>query len=201
MKKISICLITLFVTMTSFAQNTPNTISVSGNYSYTVQPELTAKMILSLSNVYYDAPGLNLPELKSTYLNNISKAGLDKNMVKEDELAYAMMGYEKEGVILEFKTKSLEQLKTFLNVKALGVSKSDASIEFTLTDDEMANYAKLAYDNAKSKAEAIAKKIGRTVGKAIYISDSNNNKVSESLYYATDITSRDYYLTVSFELL
>lgn len=183
------------------AQNTQNTISVSGNHVYKVQPELTAKMMISLNNIYYDAPGMTFPEIKTSYVNNLSKAGIDKRKITEDDLAYAIMGYEKEGTMISFKTKSLEELKTFLGVKSLGVSRSETTMEFTLTDDEMAIYAKLAFDNAKSKAEAIANKIGKTVGKVTAISDSNSNKISGSLYYTNEINTRDYYISVSFELL
>ncbi len=201
MKKTFTVLSILFLTMTSIAQNTPNIISVSGNHAYKVQPELTAKMMISLNNIYYDAPGMTFPEIKTSYMNNLSKAGININMISEDNLAYAIMGYEKEGNMLSFKTKSLEEIKTFLGVKSLGVSRSETTMEFTLTDEEMASYAKFAYDNAKSKAEALAKKIGRTVGKVTNISDSNSNKISGSLYNTNEINTRDYYISVSFELL
>jgi hypothetical protein len=70
-----------------------------------------------------------------------------------------------------------------------------------LTDSQMADYAHKAYENAKQKAEAIAKKIGRSVGKVIYISDGNNEEINESLYYGNAIKKRTYYLNASFELL
>lgn len=201
MKNLITLLPILLLTMTSMAQNTQNIISVSGNHEYKVQPELTAKMMISLNNIYYDAPGMTFPEIKTSYMNNLSKAGISKAKISEDDLAYTIMGYEKEGTIIAFKTTSIEELKTFLGVKSLGVSRSETTMKFTLTDEEMANYAKLAFKNAKSKAEALAKKIGRTVGKVSTISDNNSNKVSGSLYYTNEINTRDYYISVSFELL
>ncbi|MDP5228943.1 MAG: SIMPL domain-containing protein [Cellulophaga sp.] len=201
MKNLITLLPILLLTMTSMAQNTQNIISVSGNHEYKVQPELTAKMMISLNNIYYDAPGMTFPEIKTSYMNNLSKAGISKAKISEDDLAYTIMGYEKEGTIIAFKTTSIEELKTFLGVKSLGVSRSETTMKFTLTDEEMANYAKLAFENAKSKAEALAKKIGRTVGKVSTISDNNSNKVSGSLYYTNEINTRDYYISVSFELL
>lgn len=201
MKNLITLLPILLLTMTSMAQNTQNIISVSGNHEYKVQPELTAKMMISLNNIYYDAPGMTFPEIKTSYMNNLSKAGISKAKISEDDLAYTIMGYEKEGTIIAFKTTSIEELKTFLGVKSLGVSRSETTMKFTLTDEEMANYAKIAFENAKSKAEALAKKIGRTVGKVSTISDNNSNKVSGSLYYTNEINTRDYYISVSFELL
>lgn len=201
MKNIITVVSILFLSITTMAQNTPNTISVNGNHSYSVQPEFTAKMMISLNNIYYDAPGMTFAEIKATYMNNLSKAGISKAKISEDDLAYAIMGYEKEGTMVSLKTTSLEELKTFLGVKSLGVSRSETMMEFNLSDDEMATYAKIAFNNAKAKAEAIAKKIGKTVGEVTSISDSNTNKVSGSLYYTNEINTRDYYISVSFELL
>lgn len=201
MKKNIICIVLTFITMATFAQTNSNSISVNGTHIFTIQPEYEANMTLSLSNVYYDAPGLSLPELKATYLSNLTKAGISKNAISEDNLAYAMMGFEKEGTTIKLKTKSLEELKLFLSIKALGVTKSDVSFKAVISDEEEAYYSKLAYDQAKAKAEAIAAKIGRKVGKAIAISNSNSNTIRESLYYATEVNEREYLIAVSFELL
>ena len=201
MKKTAISLILVFITMTTFAQNIPNSITVNGEHEYVIKPEFEAKMILSLANVYYDAPGMTLPDLKSTYLNNLEKAGISKSSISEDELAYAIMGYEKEGTVIKLKTKSTEEMKKFLNVRGLGVTKSDANLSYVLSNEEMANYTKLAYEDAKAKAMAMAEKIGRKVGKALYITNSNSNETVESIYYATEINNRKYNISVSFELL
>lgn len=201
MKKTAIPILILFFTMTTFAQNIPNSITVNGEHIYTITPEFEAKMILSLANVYYDAPGMTLPDLKATYLNNLIKAGVNKNTISEDELAYAIMGYEKEGTVIKLKSKSLAELKKFLAVKGLGVTKSESNLSYVISNEEMANYTKLAFNNAKAKAEAMAEKIGRKVGKALYISNTNSNTIEESLYYATEINNRQYSISVSFELL
>ena len=146
-------------------------------------------------------PQATLPELKSTYLNSLAKAGITKNAIVEDDLAYALMGYEKEGTIIKLKTKSLEEIQKFLYVKALGVTKSDTSLSYILSNQDVANYTKQAYDDAKAKAEAMAEKIGRKVGNVISLSNTNSNKISESLYYASEFQNREYYIAVSFELL
>ncbi|MBU2995087.1 hypothetical protein KO500_01515 [Cellulophaga baltica] len=201
MKKLAFNLIILLMTMTGIAQTTPNSISVYGSYEYQIKPEYKARMIISMNNVYYDAPGMAFPEIKKSYLDNLTKAGIQINSITDDALGYATLGYEKEGTIIEYKTKDLNNLKKFLETKGLGVTKSDATIETTFTDEELANYAKLAYDNAKKKAENIAKKIDRKIGNAIFISDTNGNILTESLYYNSSDTNRTYQITVSFELL
>lgn len=201
MTKKAIPILILFFTMTTFAQNIPNSITVNGEHIYTITPEFEVKMILSLANVYYDAPGMTLPDLKATYLNNLIKAGVNKNTISEDELAYAIMGYEKEGTVIKLKSKSLDELKKFLAVRGLGVTKSESNLSYVISNEEMANYTKLAFDNAKVKAVAIADKIGRKVGKALFISNTNSNIIEESMYYATEINNRQYSISVSFELL
>ena len=201
MTKKAIPILILFFTMTTFAQNIPNSITVNGEHIYTIRPEFEAKMILSLANVYYDASGMTLPDLQNTYLNNLTKAGVNKNTISEDELAYAIMGYEKEGTVITLKTKSIEELKKFLAVRGLGVTKSESNLSYVISNEEMANYTKLAFDNAKVKAVAIADKIGRKVGKALFISNTNSNTIEEFMYYATEINNRQYSISVSFELL
>ncbi|MGB5553246.1 MAG: SIMPL domain-containing protein [Flavobacteriaceae bacterium] len=201
MKKSILVLALIFTTMTTFAQTFTNNITVSGIYKYNIAPEYSAKMIVSMSNVYYDTETVSMSEVKSGYLDKLAKIGISSDRLKEDDLYYSMMGYDKEGTVIEFKTKSLEEMKKFLMVKAIGVTKSDTTLEAELTDGAMADYAKGAFENARQKAEAIANKIGRKIGKAIYINDSNYNKIAESMYYGSPTNSREYSISVSFELL
>lgn len=202
MKKVILSAALMLSSLGLLAQNSyQNNISVNGVHSYEISPEYSAKMIVSMTNVYYDAQTVSLSEIKSGYLDKLAKVGISSDRLKEDSLHYALMGYDKEGTVYEFKTKSLEEMQKFLSIKSIGVSKSDTTLNAELTDDQMAGYAKSAFDNAKSKAEAIASKIGRKIGKAIYISDSNSKKIQESLYYGSPTNTKEYYISVSFELL
>lgn len=200
MKKFLLSMTMLTVCTGIFAQSLKDNISVSGNHKYTIAPEYSCKMVVSLNNVYYDSETVSQSEIKSGYLDKLAKVGISSDRIKEDPLHYALLGYEKEGTVLEFKTNSLEEMKKFLLVKAIGVSRSDTTYETELTDAQMAEYAKAAFDNAKKKAEDIAQKLGRKIGPAVYISDSNLKKISESMYYGNTSQERDYYISVSFEL-
>lgn len=184
-----------------YAQNYQNNITVNGIHAYSISPEYSSKMIVSLNNVYYDAQTMSLSEVKSGYLDKLAKAGISSDRLKEDSLYYSLLGYEKEGTVMVFNTKSLEEMQKFLSVKSIGVTRSDTNLETELTDAEMADYGKAAFDNAKEKATAIATKVGRKIGKAIYISDTNTKKISESVYYGNTDDKKEYYLSVSFELL
>ncbi len=200
MKKVVLSMAMLLMTVGVFAQNFQNNITVNGNHKYSIAPEYSSKMIVSLNNVYYDAQTMSLSEVKSGYLDKLGKVGISSDRLKEDPLHYALLGYEKEGLILEFKTNSLEEMQKFLAVKSIGVTRSDTTLEAELTDAQMADYAKAAFDNAKKKAQGLAAKIGREIGQAIYVSDTNYKKISESMYYGNTNQDRDYYISVSFEL-
>lgn len=201
MKNILFTLLLFFTAQLAVTQTTPNSISVNGTAEYSVNPEYSSRMIVSLNNVYYDAATMDLNEVKATYLDKLSKVGINAYQLTEDSLYYALLGYEKEGTVMTFKTKSIAEMQKFLNVKSIGVSRSDTTMEAELTDEQMANYAKAAFDNARTKAEAIAQKIGRSIGKAVSISDTNNKEISESVYYGNTGNKRVYYLSVSFLLL
>ena len=200
MKKIVLSMAMLLMTVATFAQNPQNNITVNGNHKYSISPEYSSKMIVSLNNVYYDAQTMSLSEVKSGYLDKLAKIGISSDRLTEDPLHYALLGYEKEGVILVFKTNSLEEMQKFLAVKSIGVTRSDTMLETELTDAQMADFSKAAFDNAKKKAQGIAAKIGRKIGPAIYLSDTNIKKISESMYYGNTNEDRDYYISVSFEL-
>ena len=201
MKKLFLSItLTIILFGTIQAQTDTHSITVNGTYEYTIGPEYISKMVVSLNNVYYDAQTISLSEVKSGYYDKLKKAGISSSTLKEDVFAYNLLGYEKEGTIVEFRTKSMEEMKKFLSVKSIGVSRSESSLEFELDQEQAANYAEKAFKNAKKKANAIATKVGRKVGKAMIISDTNHSKIQESLYYGNIKTNRDYYISVTFEL-
>ena len=201
MKKIVLTAVFVLISTGIFAQTQTNSISVNGSHTYSIAPEYHASMIVSLNNVYYEPQLTSLSEIKATYLTKLEKAGIDRNSIIDDDLSYAILGYDKEGTIFRYKTSSLEEMKKFLSVKSIGVTKSETNIKATLGHEEMATYAEAAYKDAKKKAEQIAKKIGKSVGKVTSFGDSNSRKIKESLYYGSLITEREYYISVSFELL
>jgi len=187
--------------MSSFAQNYQNNITVSGSHTYDISPQYTTKMVASLTNVYYDAEITCLDDVTLGYYEKLNKAGISRDQISEDQLHYALLGYEKKGTIVVFKSSSLKDTQTFLEVKAPGITRSDTTLDLEFTDAQLAEYSEAAFKNAKGKASAIAAKIGRKIGKAIYINDTNLNKISESMYYANKKETRAYNISVSFELL
>ncbi|WP_343487655.1 SIMPL domain-containing protein [Allomuricauda sp. d1] len=200
MKKI--VLLTLLFTSFCFtnAQENQNTINVYGVHGYTISPNYKASMLVSMNNVYYDAQTFTLPEILSTYKDKLAKVGINTANLKEDAMGYALYGYDKDGTIIKYTTNSADDLQKFLSVRSVGVTKSDTTMEFKLTRAQMADYAGKALEDAKNRAEALAGKMGRQIGKVVYLSDTNYEKFSESLYYGNINNEREYRINVSFEL-
>ncbi|WP_298506126.1 SIMPL domain-containing protein [uncultured Maribacter sp.] len=188
-------------TLKGFSQQNKNSINVTGVHTIKTNPTYTASMIVSLNNVYYDSQTMSLDEIKSNYINKLAKEGIPNSSLKENQLQYDLMGYEKNGVFLEFKSNSVAEMQKFLKVRSMGVSKLEYKYEIKFTEKQIADYAKGAFDNAKKKAEAIAKKLGKQVGPIISFTDNNVNKISQSWYYGNPTDSMDYNISVSFELL
>ena len=174
-----------------------------GVHKYSISPEFKANMVVSMSNVYYDAEAMTFSSIKSGYLDKLAKIGISSDRLSENELHYLLLGYDKEGTVLTFSTNSLEEMNKFLKVRSVGVTKSETNLVVELSDDQMAEYAKAAFENAKKKAGTLAKKIGRSLGKAVSISDTNTKKVYDSMYYGygNSFDSKEYHISVSFELL
>lgn len=200
MNKLILTLGTLLITLSTFSQTAKNHISVQGTHSYKIEAKYSSKMIVSLTNVY-NTETMTFEEIKSGYLNKLEKAGINKEKLNFDAINYALLGYQKKGTIAVYKANSLEEIQKFLSIKSIGVTANETALTAELTDDQMANFSKAAFDDAKRKASATADKIGRKIGEAIYIIDTNRKKISESVYYGNTKETRDYDITVSFELL
>ena len=126
-----------------------NGILVNGIFEYPIKPTYYLKMIVSLVNLNFDSPTRNFEEIKNEYMGKLVDEGVmgkDNGSITEDDLAYGMMGYEKEGTIIQYETTSLDMVQKFLSVKSDGVVKSDAIFWVNLTEKEMADYSKKAFE-------------------------------------------------------
>ncbi|MGF1559980.1 MAG: hypothetical protein ACFCUL_12900 [Flavobacteriaceae bacterium] len=179
-------------------------ILVNGIFEYPIQPTYYLKMIVSLVNVEYDSLPRTFDELKDEYMGKLVDEGIvgsGNGSVTEDGLAYGMMGYEKEGTVIQYKTKSLAMVQKFLAVRSDGVIKSEAIFWVELSNSEMAKYAKGAYENAKEKAQRIATSIGKNIGDLIFIEDFQTKKFMEGFYYTDALDTREYRITAGFEII
>lgn len=200
MKKIFVTALLLACFGFTNAQENQNTINVYGVHHYEVAPKYKAAMLVSMNNVYYDAQTFTYPQILSTYREKLEQAGIDTSTLVQDDLGYALYGYEKDGTILNYVTNSKDELLKFLSVRSVGVTKSETTMELDLSKSQMADYAAKALEDAENRAQALAAKIGRQVGKVVYLSDTNYEKLSEGLYYGNVKNEREYRINVSFEL-
>ncbi len=201
MKKTALLIVLIFSTMTTFAQNTTNQISVNGIHKFSVKPEYRVSVVISMQNVYYDTENTNVTELKKAFYDKLNKIGISSNRLQENEMKYDLLGYEKDGTIIEFKTTSMEEFQKFLNTKSLGLSKLENNAFSNITVDKMAEYSNAAFADAKKKATAIAQKLGKKLGEVKSYVDNNSLEIEDSLYYNNTSHKKTYLISVSFELL
>jgi len=178
-----------------------NGIVVNGVYEYPIQPEYCIKMVLSLQNINFDRPTVTYSDIREEYMEKLVDEGIAGKPgvhLKEDPLAYSLMGYEMEGNLIEYKTNSLEMAQKFLSIKSDGVFKSESLMWIELTDIEIAEYSKNAFENAKQKAAVIAKNIGKNLGDVISIEDTNPKKYMDGLYQTGNLHKREYHIRAAF---
>ncbi len=201
MKKTILFFVFTLLTFSSFCQTQKNIINVTGTYSYNPKPTYVAKMNASMSNVYYQEQDMDIEKIKSNYYNKLKSAGVDISKIKENHLSYALKGYQKDGVVLEFTTSDINELQKFLTIYATGITKQEITNTVNLSYEEMAKNSKLAYDDAKKKAELIAKKLGKKLGEIVTYNDHNEREVLDYSYDERYLTKRNYSISVSFEIL
>lgn len=180
-----------------------NGILVNGIFEYPIRPTYHLKMIVSLVNINYDALPKSFEEIKNEYMGKLVDEGVvgsNNGSITEDDLAYGMLGYEKEGTVILYQTTSLEMVQKFLSVQSDGVLKSDAIFWIKLSDSEMAEYSNKAIKNARKKAQGIASNMGKELGNLTFIEDFQVNKYMEGFYYTDMLETREYRITAGFEL-
>lgn len=185
-----------------------DSIVITGIHEYDLKGEYTTKMIVSLQNIIYDGYDTtsepSLKEIKDAYAEKLVDAGIagtNTGALKEDLLSYALLGYDKEGTIISYTTDSLEMAQKFLMVKSNGVLKSESLFYTELTKEQMTDYAHSAFLDAHDKAAALAQRTERSIGRILKIEDHNFNKTIDGFYSTDYLVTREYRITVSFELL
>ncbi|TMM56219.1 hypothetical protein FEE95_16490 [Maribacter algarum] len=189
-------------------EHTTDKITVTGIHEYDLKGTYSTKMIVSLQNVIYDGyetgSELSLKEIKDAYAEKLVDAGIagtQKGELKEDLLSYSLLGYEKEGTVISYATDSLDMAQKFLMVKSNGVMKSESTFTSELTKKQMTDYAHSAFLDAQDKASALAERTERKLGRILIIDDHNLQKTIDGFYSMDYLVTREYRVTISFELL
>ena len=206
MKKIIFFIAVLFVPFLMHAQQSPTIIKVSARALHIdSSPEFRA--IVSLSNAYSSLPAemTTLKILKKQYKEALEAKGISWSDLKENpyDFGYETMFYGKEGAIFEFRTTSIEKMKTVLTVESLGMQLVKSVSVITIDNEEAAILSQQALARCKERASVIANTMGKELGDIIEIEDLNNRwgeEVETHLYYENSPAEYIYMLNVIFSV-
>ncbi len=186
-------------TATVKAQESKSFIEVEGTTSYKRTAEQFHVTIIITEDVLYNNGSERFSELKENYLTKFKVSGVDISKLKESEFQYLTTGYNKEGTVFNFKTKSRDEFIKVLKIKSLGVVVYSRYVTYKPMNVEA--LSKKAIENARLKAEKIAKNINKKLGEIIAIEDDNFTEIREAIYEDSTEVPVNYQITVRFELL
>jgi len=202
MKNLVYLIITLLPFM-GFSQDQITTIKVSARAIH-IDPSPTYKATVSLSTVFssYAVDGMDLPQLKSHYQKALESKGISWNELKETpyEFGFETMGYDKEGAVYEFTTTSTEKMRAFLGIKSMGLQRLNAIALFEIDVEEAKTLYESALQDARIKAEAIAKTLGKKLGEVMIVEDNQyiGKQLETAIYYDRPAGEYIYTLQVTF---
>ncbi len=111
-----------------------------------------------------------------------------------------MYNSDNNGTVLYFETSSKEEFANLLSIKSDGVVILYKDVVLEITNKQKEELVKNALKDAEQKANVIAKKSHKKLGKLLMIKDDNYLKAKEALYFYTE-DQKIYQLTVRYELL
>ncbi|WP_158847783.1 SIMPL domain-containing protein [Algibacter sp. L1A34] len=200
-----IYLIVLFFTIPVISQESKNTIVVIGETKKTVLDDSYTILIALQQIMVYEGQGeveaTSLDLVRKNYINKLADSGIDFSRFRRNTYYEFAMSYSqnRESESYYLKTTNKEEVRKIINLKSAGVSISNIEVETTdLTNKQLVDLSIKAIDNAKQKAKAIAKKLNKTIGDIVSISDQNTNAQYIQNYGAS--TSQAHSVSVSFEL-
>lgn len=194
----------LFVMMTSlsFAQNDPSYIDSSGQIEYAREVEKYKVTIVVSEDLAYSSYNENITfdKIKSDYFDKLQSNNVDVSEFKEDQLAYAAMGYRKKGVVYQFETTSEEKFVKLMSIGFSGVNINEKIVYYKpLTSQQIEDMSRKAISEAKSRADLIAKSAGKKVGKIISL--NNYKEENKRAFYGTrDLTEHIFTVSVKYAL-
>jgi uncharacterized protein YggE len=204
MKKIILLMVVLF-TLSSIAQENRNIITVVGETEISVE-DSSYTILVSLQQILvYEGQGevevASVSKVKDNYIKKLDDLGIDFNRFHRNEY-YEFASTYGQGRVTEYyylKTSNKDDVRKIINLKLAGTSITNTEIKANkLTNDQLVNLAKKAIDNAREKAESLAKKMNKTVGEIVNIVDKNTSEHHTQSYGTSRLQS--HVVTVSFEL-
>ena len=204
MKKL-IYLIALFFTIPLISQEQSNTISVIGETEKTITDENYTVIIALQQIMVYDGQveveATSLEDVTRNYIKKLDEAGIDFSRFRRNNYYELVMSYgqNREAAYYYLKTTNKDEARKIINLKSSGVSVASSEVESKkLTDKELVALSVKAIENARQKAELIAKKLNKTIGEIVSISDQNTNAQYNQSYGTNKL--QPHSVTVAFEL-
>ncbi|NJB71573.1 hypothetical protein GGR42_002035 [Saonia flava] len=161
-------------------------------------PIFKTTVSLSTSFSSYAGETMNLKQLKEHYKAALVIKNIPWETVKEtpNGFGFETMGYDKEGVVLEYTSSSVKEMKRFLTTKSLGLQKLNTIAIIEIDPEEAKELYKKALENAHMKAQAIAFAMDRELGKILQVEDNlfTGQKIETSIYY--DRPAGEYILSI-----
>ncbi|MFB9052149.1 SIMPL domain-containing protein [Formosa undariae] len=201
-----IYLMVLMFALPSIAQDNKNTISVIGETEKQALDDSYIILITLQQVMVYEGQGeveaTSLDVVKENYIKKAAEAGIDFNKFKRNTYYEFAISYSqnRESASYYLKTSDKAEVRKIMLLKSAGMSITNIDIETNkLTEQELVELSVKAIANAKERAKAMAKKMNKTIGEIVSISDTNTSK-QYVLDYGTSGT-QTHSVSVSFELL
>ncbi|EPR74939.1 hypothetical protein ADIWIN_0026 [Winogradskyella psychrotolerans RS-3] len=204
MKKI-IFLMALLFTVPLIAQEHKNTITVVGETETIVDDDSYIVLIGLQQVLVYEGQGevevTSLDEVKKNYIKKLEASGIEFSQFTRNTYYEFAMSYSqnRESEYYHFKTSNKEDVRKLSKLKSAGMSVVNTEVEAKkLTNEQLVDLSKKAIDNAKERANALAKEMNKTIGEIISIVDQNSSAQYIQSYGTSTLQS--HAVTVSFEL-
>ena len=195
----------LLFTVPLIAQEHKSTITVVGETETIVDDDSYIVLIGLQQVLVYEGQGevevTSLDEVKKNYIKKLEASGIKfsqftRNTYYEFAMAYSQ---SRESEYYHFKTSNKEDVRQLSKLKSAGMSVVNTEVEAKkLTNEQLVDLSKKAIDNAKEKANALAKELNKTIGEIISIVDQNSSAQYIQSYGTS--TPQSHAVSVSFEL-
>ncbi|SIS39265.1 hypothetical protein SAMN05421766_101416 [Zobellia uliginosa] len=206
MKTQSITLLLLFLCSLSMAQQQPNTIKVNARVTY-IDPEPVFRADISLTDSYSDQSinKMQIDQMRAHFKKLIEDNGLSWKDIKEHPgiFGFETMGYNKEGIIYQYETKSAENMRQFLKIKSPLIQSLNMTSNIHIDNNEAEKITQMAFDKSYEKASLLAKTMHKDLGDIISVQENGSvygKQYGVSLYYDRPPGEFYYDIAVTYEL-
>jgi len=183
-----------------------NTIKVSSRVIYIdPNPTFTADVALNGTYLIKDNNKTELDSIKQDFKNTIKENQLSWANVKEypGTFGYETMSYNTLGIMYQYKTKSVDDMKRFLNIRLPYLTRLDIRSTIEIDEQEAEKITQMAYDKALKQATLLAKPIKKQVGEIIAVEENGgllSKPYAVGIYYNRPPGEYFYDIEVTYEL-